>query len=127
MYEKLLTGLVYIGLTASLIYVVTWTIGAVKARYFKVTTLTPWEIVDFGALPFAASLILVVNAVNIWVYGVVTPATTALKFQRFTTLVLIVAIVMLRLFRWLYRWFRTPKEERPLGAALTDRPKQDAS
>lgn len=127
MYEQTITGLLIVGLLASLIYITTWGAGAVRAYWFRTTTLTPWEITDFALFPLAATIILITNALNLIEHGVVVPADAGLMFQRILTLGFIVVIVLVRLIRWAHRWFNTPKGERSAGAALTDRPRREAS
>src|SRR5690242_2887734 len=120
MYEITITALVVIGLIASGVYVTTWLPGAVRARRRNHTTLSSLEIVDFAALPGACFLILLLNAFNIWEAGIPTPGTPGLAAQRIAALVLIVAIVLLRLGRWTYTYFSTPKGERRDGALRAD-------
>lgn len=127
MYTAIIIILITIGLTASTFYVFTWGYGAAKAAYYRTTVLTKWELVDFALYPFAAWLILTINALNILQSGVPEPSTTGFAIQRVTTTVLIVTIVMIRLIRWGIRYFKTPREQRGAGAALVERPHEEAS
>ena len=127
MYELIVAVLVVLGLLASTFYVFTWGYGALKAAYYRRTILSRVDVVDFGALPFAAWLILLINGVNILVGGINIPDTPGLAFQRVTTLALVVGIVLLRVTRWSRDWRNAPKDVPSDGAPLVDDDVESAS
>jgi hypothetical protein len=126
-YEKTIAILIIVGTLASSAYVLTWTPSAVKARLRGHTSLTAWEIVDFAAVPALLWVIFVLSTINMIRKGVAPATDPGLAVQRLVTSVFLVAIVILRLVRWILKWRSTPKEERGFGASLTGDPAKRSS
>lgn len=93
--------LAIIGFLSSAIFIVVWTIAFARSRGNPDRVRYPTlAVIDFIGLPSLALVVLALSLVNLYLHGVVAPASTASAAQRLLTFVVVGGLSMLRLARF---------------------------